>query len=350
MPALYGYTDASRSYVGGDAATNRQDQERPVRQIVKHPMPAPYAHNVYNKTGCVADGLYICGLTWSSVYLLVSPRPILFEAGFACAAGLYEKDLTAFLDHKVPEALFITHGHWDHCGSAAYLKRRFPGLRIGASPRMESIVSRPSAQKLMEELGATPIPTLLRLLPEEDAARIEDRPFEPFCVDIPVEDEQSIEIAPDLTVQAFHTPGHTRDHVSFYIPERKTLFGGEAAGCLEPGGDISVEFLIDYDVYLKSLRRLMTIPAEIYCLSHHYVLVGKKTVRDFLRRSLEATERFCERIYGLLDEEGGDAERVLQRFAAEFRLTAPGFQQPVESYLINLRARVEHLKQRKQRG
>lgn len=313
-------------------------------------MPALNTHNIYNKKGYVANGLYVCGLTWSSVYLLVSPRPILFEAGFACAAGLYEKDLTAFLNHKLPEALFITHGHWDHCGSAAYLKRTFPGLRIGASPKMESIISRPSAQKLMEELGTTPIPTLLCLLPEEDAAKIEERPFEPFRVDIPLEDEQTIEIAPDLTLQAFYTPGHTRDHVSFYVPERKILFGGEAAGCLEPVGDISVEFLVDYDVYLKSLRRLMTIPAEIYCLSHHCVLVGKKAIREFLRRSFEATERFCERIYGLLDEEGGDAGRVFQRLAAEYCLAAPGFEQPVEAYLINLRAQVEHLKQRKQRG
>lgn len=313
-------------------------------------MPSQYVGHSCNKTGYVANGLYVCGLTWSSVYLLASSSPIIFEAGFACAAGIYEKDLNAFLDNGLPEALFITHGHWDHCGSAAYLQRIFPGLKIGASPETESIISRPSAQKLMTELGAIPLPTLLELLPRADAARVEERPFESFHVDMAVEDEQAIRIAPDLTVQSFHTPGHTRDHVSYYVPERKILFGGEAAGCLEPLSGISVEFLIDYDVYVKSLRRLMDLPAEIYCLSHHYVLLGNKTIRDFLSRSLETTERFCERIYGLLDREGDDVERVLELFAAEYRVTDPGVQQPIESYLINQRARVEHLKQRKERG
>jgi 2-aminobenzoylacetyl-CoA thioesterase len=335
--------------VGGSAATDQQDQEGAARRNIKHPMLDQYADNLCSTTGYVANGLYVCGLTWSSVYLLVSSRPIIFEAGFACAAGMYEKDLNAFLDNGRPEALFITHGHWDHCGSASYLQRTFPGLKIGASPETESIISRPSAQKLMTELGAIPIPTLLDLLPQDDAARVQELPFEPFHIDMPVEDKQTISIAPDLTVQAFYTPGHTRDHVSYYVPERKILFGGEAAGCLEPLSGISVEFLIDYDVYVKSLRRLMDLPAEIYCLSHHYVLLGNKTIKDFLSRSLEATERFCQRIYDLLDREGNDVERVLEVLAAEYRITDPGVQQPVEAYLINQRARVEHLKQKKQR-
>lgn len=305
---------------------------------------------VLHKTGCVVDGLYVCGLTWSSVYLLVSSRPILFEAGFSCAAQIYEKDLNVFLDQDPPEILFITHGHWDHCGAAAYLKQRFPGLKIAASPETESIVSRPSAQKLMTELGTIVTPTLRSMLAEQDAERILDHPFEPFRVDIPLKDGEVIRIAPGLSVQALHTPGHTRDHVSFYVPERKILFGGEAAGCLEPLSGISVEFLIDYDVYVKSLRRLMDLPTEIYCLSHHYVILGNKTIKDFLTHSLETTERFCQRIYHLLDREGDDVERVLELLAAEYRVTDPGVQQPVESYLINQRARIEQLKQRKQRG
>jgi 2-aminobenzoylacetyl-CoA thioesterase len=313
-------------------------------------MPYMYPDNLCNKTGYVASGLYICGLTWSSVYLLAGSCPIIFEAGFACAAGVYEKDLDTFLDHSRPEALFITHGHWDHCGSASYLQRRYPGLKIGASPETEPIISRPSAQKLMTDLGAIPVPTLLDSLPHEDSARVVERPFEPFHVDMPVQDEETISIGPDLTVQAFHTPGHTRDHVSYYVPERKILFGGEAAGCLEPLSGISVEFLIDYDLYVKSLRRLMELPAEIYCLTHHYALLGSKTIKDFLNHSLETTERFCETIYDLLDREGGDVGRVLQLFAAEYQVTAPNVQQPVESYLINQRARIEHLKQRKERG
>jgi 2-aminobenzoylacetyl-CoA thioesterase len=313
-------------------------------------MPASYLSNISHRTGHVAKGLHVCGLTWSPIFLLASSRPVLFESGFSCAAGVYEKDLRAFLNHGPPKILFITHGHWDHCGTAAYLKDRFQPLEIAASPKTESIISRPRAQKLMTELGATVIQTLRSQLAEEDAERLADRPFEPFRVDIPVEDGQTLRIAPDVSVHVLHTPGHTRDHTSFYIPERKIVVGGEASGCLEPLGGIQVEFLVDYDAYLKSLRRLLTLDAEVFCLGHHFVLSGKDAIKNFLTESVQATERFADRLHKLLHEEGDDVERVLERLAAKYRITAPGFQQPTDSYLINLRAQITHLKQRKQRA
>jgi glyoxylase-like metal-dependent hydrolase (beta-lactamase superfamily II) len=313
-------------------------------------MPTSYLNNISHKTGHVANGLYVCGLTWSPIFLLASSHPVLFESGFACAAGVYERDLNAFLDHNHPEVLFITHSHWDHCGTAAFLKGRFPGLKIAASPYTQSIVSRPSAQKLMTELGTTVIDTLRGVLTSEDTRRLVDRPFEPFRVDMPLEDGQKIRIGPDLTVQAFHTPGHTRDHTSFYIPERAILIAGEAPGCLEPLGGIKVEFLVDYDAYLKSIRRLITLPAEVFCFGHHFVLLGEEAIKRFLNQSLEITERFADRLDMLLDEEGDDAESVLERLGAEYQITAPGLQQPVDSYLVNLKAQITHLKQRRQRA
>lgn len=311
-------------------------------------MPSSYLNNISHKTGHVANGLYVCGLTWSPVFLLSSSRPVIFESGFACAAGVYERHLVELLDSSFPEALFLTHSHWDHCGTAAYFKARFPGLRIAASPETESIVSRPSAQKLMTELGTTVIDTLRTLLEAEDARWLADRPFQPFKVDVPLQDGQVIRTAPDVTVQAFHTPGHTRDHTSFYIPERKILVGGEAPGCLEPLGGIKVEFLVDYDAYLKSIRRLATLPAEVFCLGHHFVLLGEEAIKHFFNQSIEATERFAERLHALLDKEEDDVDRVLELLSDEYLITAPGLQQPVDSYLVNLRAQISHLKLRRQ--
>jgi glyoxylase-like metal-dependent hydrolase (beta-lactamase superfamily II) len=306
--------------------------------------------HISHRTGHVANGLYVCGLTWSPVYLLASSRPVLFESGFSCAAGIYEKDLIRFLGRSSPDMLFITHGHWDHCGTAAFLKRRFPGLKIAASPETEMIVSRPGAQRFMTGLGSTVIPTLRALLSRADADRLVEGPFEPFRVDIPLDDGQAIQLAPDLEVRVFRTPGHTRDHMMFYIPEREMVFGGEAAGCLEPLGGITAEFLVDYDAYVQSLRRLITLHVEVFCLAHHFVLLGRNTIRDFLKESLETTERFAERLYRLLDEEGDNVEPVLERLAVDYHITDPGLQQPLESYLINLRAQLTHLQQRRQRA
>lgn len=304
------------------------------------------------RTGHVANGLYVAGLSWSPVFLLDSSRPILFEAGFSCAARLYERDIRHVLDKKSPEVLFITHVHWDHCGTTGHLQRSFPGLKVAASKEAASIVSRPSAQRRMTELGRTVIPTVRTFEGQDavDQSLVVDEPFEAFAVDVPLEDGQVIEVSQDLHVQVVATPGHTRDHVSFYIPERKIIIGGEAAGCLEPAGTIDVEFLVDYDAYLASLKRLRRLPAEVFTQGHHYVFVGQESVEQFLDRSIEATERFASRVQELLRSEAGDVEQVMRRIKVEEYDPKPGLKQPDDAYLLNLRAQVTHLAERMKRG
>ena len=88
---------------------------------------------VFSGTGFVANGLHVCGLSWSPVYLIDAERPILFEAGFTCAWKINEQMIRSALMGRQPELLFLTHVHWDHCGGTAYLKRAFPGLKVAAS-------------------------------------------------------------------------------------------------------------------------------------------------------------------------------------------------------------------------
>ena len=96
-------------------------------------------------------------------------------------------------------------------------------------------MARPSAQMRITELGRTAIP-VVKTLAGLDESLLIDEPFRPFDVDIVLHDGQMIQVDKDTTVEVLATPGHTRDHLSYYIPERKILIGGEAAGCLEPGG------------------------------------------------------------------------------------------------------------------
>ena len=57
-------------------------------------------------------------------------------------------------------------------------------------------------------------------------------PFEPFEIDIILEEGQVFDIDDGLQCQVFATPGHTRDMLSYYIPEKKILIATESAGCL----------------------------------------------------------------------------------------------------------------------
>jgi len=302
---------------------------------------------ISSKTGHVSKGLYVCGISWSPVFLIEGSPPLIFETGFACAARLYEKELKEFSRGRQPHTIFLTHVHWDHCGATSHIRNVFPRIEVAASGRAAEIISRPSVQRRMTELGKSVIP-VVATFDGVDSALLIDEPFRSFDVDVVLHDGQVIRVDEKTTVEVLATPGHTRDHLSYYIPERKILIGGEAAGCLEPSGSISVEFLADYDSYIASIKRLLAIPAEIFTQGHHYVFVGREAVRTFLEQSLKASEDFAARVEELLRSEGGSIERVVSLIKAREHDPKTGLKQPDDAYLLNLTAQVTHLAAKKQ--
>jgi len=299
---------------------------------------------VFNKTGLIRDDLYVAGLAWSPVYLLAIKEPVLFEAGFHCVGPIYEEAIRNVVNGRMPKILFLTHVHWDHCGATVYLKKAFPGLRVAGSERSAAIIKRPNAQGLIQRLSRNVIP-LVAGIDGIDKDKLVTYPFESFEFDIILEDGQTIEIGNGLTVKVMATPGHTRDLISFYIPERRILIATEAGGVRDQAGQIITEFLVDYDMYVASLKRLAALDVDIFCQGHHFVFVGDD-VGSFFARSLEAAEEFRDDVEILLDAERGSVERVVQRIKAKQYDTNTGVKQSEQAYLLNLTARVAHLAER----
>jgi 2-aminobenzoylacetyl-CoA thioesterase len=299
---------------------------------------------IFNKTGLVKDNFYVAGFPWSPAYLLDSEHPVIFEAGFCCMGGHYEKDIAELLHGKKPEMLFITHVHYDHCGAASYLQKAFDGMAIGASRRASEIIQRPNAQKLMVSLSENVIKLIENMDNINNKILLRDQ-FEPFRVNMILEDGQIIDFQNGLSVHVIATPGHTRDMLSFYVPEKKLLIATETAGCMSLTGHIITEFLVDYDLYITSLKRLASLEVDVLCQGHHFVFTGRD-VREHFERSIISAERFKETVEELLQSEGASIEKVVSMIKAKEYDTNPGPKQPVGAYLLNLGKRVSHLAER----
>ncbi|HOJ44188.1 MAG TPA: MBL fold metallo-hydrolase [Syntrophorhabdaceae bacterium] len=299
---------------------------------------------IFKRVGEVKDGFYVTGFPWSPVYLIDGEIPVIFEAGFHCMAKIYEKHIREVIDEKHLEYLFITHFHYDHCGAASYFKNTFSELKICASQRASEIIKRPNAQELMKTLSKN-VYKIIYAMEGIDKNLLLDNDFEPFHVDIILKDLDTIEVCSDLTIEVFETPGHTRDMLSYYIPERKILIATEAAGCMGQTGHIVTEFLVDYDRYISSLKRLSMLDVEILCQGHHFVYTGEDVKRHF-EQSMKSAERFKEEVIEYLKRERGDVDKVVEIIKAIEYDPNPGPKQPEKAYLLNLRTRVVHLAER----
>ena len=297
---------------------------------------------IADTAGLVKDNFYVSGLSVYPIELLDGTIPVLFDGGITCASRLYADAIRTVIGEREPEIIFISHVHWDHCGAVSCLKDEFPSMKVAMSPKAGEILKRRNAVSQMENLNAGVKP-IVAAFPEVDPIRLIDKPFQPFETDMELKDGQIIELGQGLTVEVLSTPGHTRDHMSYYIPARKILIASEASGCLDAAGAVIVEFLADYDLYLSSLRRLAKLPVEILCQGHRLVFVGSNEVQSFFDRSIKATTHFKDRLYQLLETEDRSLENVVMQIKAEQYDTNPGIKQPEVPYLINLRAQVEHL-------
>lgn len=194
-------------------------------------------------------------------------------AQFPCLSDNYgfllhdpEAGLTATVDTPDPAAIgaeldrrgwrlthiFNTHHHADHAGGNLALKQRYGCQIVG---------------------------------PRADAARIPG-------IDIGVGDGDSFTLG-RWRVEVLETPGHTRGHIVYYIPEAKAAFVGDtlfAMGC----GRL---FEGSPDQMWRSLQKIARWPDDtrIYC-AHEYTLTNARFAQtvepdnEALTRRLEEVE------------------------------------------------------------
>ncbi len=253
----------------------------------------------------------------------------------AFMAARYARDTAEFLAGRPPAWCLLTHSHFDHCGAVAFLKKRFPGMRVAASGRTAQVLARPGARDLMRRLSdASAAMAPMLGFPADDSPA-----FEAFSVDRTLADGDSLRLADDLHLQVIETPGHTRDCLSFYVPGRKILFSSEAVGIPDQTGYITTDCLVDYGLYRSSHARLTALEVEVLCLGHRAALTGDDA-RRHMAASLAQCERFRRMVGTLLTEEKGDIERVKGRVMAYEYDDKPEPKQPRPAYLLNLDARV----------
>jgi len=298
---------------------------------------------IINKTGKIVDNLYKLGDEGVPVYLLDGDPPAIFDAGYSILGKLYVKEIQKILGSRHPAYCFISHSHFDHCGAVARFKKSFPSLQIVSSEKAKRIFCRPNAIKLIQKLSLSAEPYISK--PGIDPLMYDS--FETFEINQTVKDEDRLVLSPGITVRVIETPGHTRDCLSYYIPEKKVLFSSEAIGIADQSGYISSSFLVDYDMYFESMKKLSHLELEVICLGHGYVYTGEDA-RRYIPNAILSCENFFNLIKRCLVKENGDLNKVKSRIK-KIEYDGKEMVQPEPAYLLNLEASIKAVK-KKMRG
>ena len=296
---------------------------------------------IIKNTGKVIDDLYMVGHPAMPVYLLDSQRPAIFDAGLAFLGRFYVDGIREIIGRRDLHYCFLSHSHFDHCGSVAVLKNFFPTLKVAASENVKRVLGRPNALTVMGQLSRA----AEQLAGSIGLEASEFDPFESFEVDITLKEGDIFELSRNLSVQVHETPGHTRDSLSYFIPQKKILLCSEAAGIPDATGYVVSEALVDFDQYYESMQRLSKMEFEVLCLGHRLAFTGRDA-ENYFQKSMADCRHFLNLVESALKEYDGDFQKVIARVKAVEYDPLPEPKQIEPAYRLNLEAKVKVIKRR----
>jgi glyoxylase-like metal-dependent hydrolase (beta-lactamase superfamily II) len=215
-----------------------------------------------------ADIYQVGGGTFTSsedaaVYLIHSDgRAALVDAGCGYSHDqLFQNIEASGIKPDCIGYLLITHCHFDHTGGARAVRDR-TGCRIVAH-EIEAVFLEDGNQSVT-------------------AAKWYGAILEPFQVDVKLRGEQQELWVGQKKIEALHMPGHSPGSVVYVMESGglKVVFGQDVHGPLD------ASLLSNRDDYRRSLRRLLSLQADILCEGHYGVIRGKDEVAGFIESFL----------------------------------------------------------------
>ena len=220
---------------------------------------------------------------------------VLVDAGLRGHERTIQKAAEAFIgSDRAPDAIVLTHGHFDHVGSLEALLERWPAPVYAhrlerpylngesAYPPPDPLVGRGSMALLsrLYPRGPLDISTRLNVLP----------------------DDGSLPMMPGW--RYVFTPGHTAGHISLFRERDSTLIAGDAVVTTKQESALAVlaqreemhgppaYFTQDWQSSADSVRKLAALEPEVLATGHGVVMRGagmRKALHE-LAAGFELTE------------------------------------------------------------
>ncbi|MCP4132847.1 MAG: MBL fold metallo-hydrolase [bacterium] len=289
--------------------------------------------------GNFGEHISAMGMYLSPAYLVKGSRSsLMIDAGVSYSGPLYLQSIEKILGtSSALTYIFLTHSHWDHLGSAPFLKRKIPGVSIGASGGIAKLLEKESViqqitffnESLKDQVKDIPID--------------EDVTFKAFSPDLSLKEGDTFDLG-GISCEVLEVPGHTRDSLAFFIPEIGALFPGESIGVPEgdDGEGVQVEFLSSYTDYLNSIEKISALKPKIICMAHQWVFTDDDAAK-YLEKTYSETIEFRALIEKYLNEADGDSNLAIETMTQIEYDEKGTIYQPRFAYVANLTTQVKRI-------
>jgi glyoxylase-like metal-dependent hydrolase (beta-lactamase superfamily II) len=293
--------------------------------------------------GIINRKIAICGHPVYPGYVIRGSRSsMMIEAGLNLLGPTYHQGIEGILGKGSSlDYLLVTHGHYDHLGSIAYLKKKMPDVRLMGHEMAAQLLQKENVLKTMNFLSGQTwsyFEDFLKVRPEEESIQIKAVPFAGG-----LKEGDIIDLG-DMHCVVYETPGHTRDHLSFFIPEEGILFPGEALGnaIMQKENEVKVEFLSSFTDHIRSMEKLTALLPEvkIIALSHLFYYTDDDVPR-FVDMALRDSRRYKELIDSYLDSVHGDIGKATETMVRIEYDEKKSVYQERNAYMTNLQAQVK---------
>jgi glyoxylase-like metal-dependent hydrolase (beta-lactamase superfamily II) len=188
---------------------------------------------------------------------------VLIDCGAGKSFDILVKNIKSIgLEPEKLKALILTHCHIDHIGAARKFKEQF------------------NVQIIAHEMDADGIEGRNDI---KTAASWYEIDYKPVSLDhVLFSDLEALKLG-NFIFNCIHTPGHTPGSISVYcdIEGKRILFGQDIHGPFNPSFESSIED------WRRSMKKLLTLEADILCEGHFGVYQPKEKVRSYIEGYLK---------------------------------------------------------------
>ena len=254
----------------------------------------------------------------------------LFDCGMVfCAQETIQKVQEALAGRNL-DYIFMSHTHYDHIGALPFFREKWPQARTVTTERGAAILLKDTPRRVFRELSAA----AAAAQSAECDLNYNDNAF---YADIIVKERDIIPLG-GLSVEVMETPGHTRDSLSFFIPEISLLILCETPGVLMPDGNIYPTYLTSYDDTIRSIEKCRVKRYEVLSLPHMGA-VSSEVSETYFDKALAANTA-CRDFILAMKEKGMDEDEMIDAFFKEYASETLLAYQPKEAFLANAKAAI----------